>query len=138
MTKSRTFAVAAVLTLGLSGCMGAGLLARTGAKSLFGEKEKPPAERIAAAQEEAIAAVHGGSPDVPIAWHDAKSGVQGTLIAVSGGDIPAECRLFQQTVILAGETLQGRVVACSQASGAWKLSDNRLKRNGDKESAGHP
>jgi hypothetical protein len=47
MTKRGRLVVAMALTLSLGGCMGAGLLARIGAKHLFGEKEKPPAERIA-------------------------------------------------------------------------------------------
>lgn len=74
-----------------------------------------------AAQEEAISAVHGGSSGTPITWSDAKSGVAGTLIPESGGDIPTTCRQYQQIVPLAGETLRGRVIACAQTGGSWKL-----------------
>lgn len=122
MKTSSTLVVWMILTFCLTGCMGVGLLARTGAKDLFGEKEKPPAQRIAAAQEQAISAVHGGSPGAPIAWNDEKSGIQGALMPEASDDSQAGCRQYRQTIILAGETLQGQVTACSQKDGSWKLS----------------
>ncbi|MBN9509189.1 MAG: hypothetical protein J0I21_08755 [Alphaproteobacteria bacterium] len=122
MTNRGLLAATLVLALGLDGCMGAGLLARAAGKTLFGEKEKPPAERIATAQEQAISAVHGGNPGTPIAWSDAKSGIEGALLVAAGGEVANGCRAYQQTVILAGETLQGRLVACSGGDGKWKLS----------------
>jgi surface antigen len=119
MMKLRLLIVALALMLGLEGCIG--LAARTGAQQLFGEKEKPPAQRIATAQESAISAVHGGSPGTPIAWSDTKSGIDGALTPTAGGEVPTGCRGYQETVVLAGETLQGRVVACAQNDGSWKL-----------------
>jgi surface antigen len=108
------------LMLVLPGCVG--MVAKAGADRLFGNKEKPPAERIAAAQESAISSVHGGSPGTPIAWSDEKSGVQGALVADAGPDGANGCRQYQQTVILSGETLQGHAAACPQKDGSWKLS----------------
>ena len=110
------------LLLALPGC-GAGMLAKVGAKELLGGKDKPPAERIAAAQATAISSAHGGSPATPIAWSDHKSGIQGTLVADDGPAGAGGCRTYQQTVILSGETLQGHVSACPQQGGSWKLSD---------------
>jgi surface antigen len=120
--KRGRLAVVMAQTLCLSGCMGAGLLAKTGANDLFGKTEKPPAERIAMAQESAISAVHGGTSGTPIAWSDAPSGLQGALVPDPGDDQADTCRRYQQTVILAGETLQGRITACAQTDGSWKLS----------------
>jgi surface antigen len=108
-----------LLPVALTGCLG---LATKGASQLFGEKQKPPAERIAAAQQAAIAEVHGGSPGTPIAWADDKSGIQGTLMPEVASDGAHGCRHYQETVILAGETLRGRVAACPQSDGSWKLS----------------
>ena len=118
-------AALAGLLLVLPGC-GAGMLAKVGAKELLGTKEKPPAERIAAAQGAAISSVHGGTPGTPIAWSDHKSGIQGTLLADAGPAGPDGCRTYQETVILSGETLQGHVSACAQKDGSWKLSDQAL------------
>jgi surface antigen len=110
------------LMLILPGCAGAGLLAKAGAHKLFGDKEKPPAERIAAAQEKAISSAHGGAPDTPVAWSDGKSGIQGALIADNVPVGADGCRAYQQTIVLSGETLQGRATACPQKDGSWKLS----------------
>jgi surface antigen len=122
MKTSSTLFVWMILTFCLTGCMGVGLLARTGAKDLFSKKEKPPGERIAAAQEQAITAAHGGSPGTLIAWSDEKSGIQGALTPEASDDIKTDCWQYRQTIILAGETLQGQVTACSQKDGSWKLS----------------
>jgi surface antigen len=116
--KRATVIALTIPALGLAGCMA---VAKAGADRLFGDKDKPPAERIAAAQEAAIAAVHGGNVGAPIAWSDATSGIQGALMPQSSGDVPSGCRQYEQTVILAGETLQGRAVACAQGDGSWKL-----------------
>lgn len=113
----------AALLLVLPGCVGAGMLAKTGAKALRGGKDKPAAERIAAAQGSAIASVNGGAPGTPIAWSDSKSGIQGTLIADATPPDADGCRTYRQTVILSGEMLQGRAAACPQKDGSWKLSD---------------
>lgn len=119
MRRATTSIAIILLSLDLSGCLG---LAKNGAQRFFGEKEKPPADRIATAQQAAIGDVHGGSPGMPIAWSDATSGIEGTLLPQAGGaDIPAGCRSYQQTVILAGETLRGRVIACPQGDGSWKI-----------------
>jgi surface antigen len=99
------------------------MLAKAGAKGLFGKKERPPAERIAAAQATAISSVRGGTAGTPIAWSDQKSGVQGTLVPDDGPAGADGCRTYRQTVILSGETLQGRVTACQQKDGSWRLSD---------------
>lgn len=120
--KRGRLAVVTTLALCLSGCMGAGLLAKTGANDLFGKREKPPAERIATAQESAISAVHGGTSGTPIAWSDAPSGLEGALVPDPDADNAASCRHYRQTIILAGETLQGQITACSQQDGSWKLA----------------
>jgi surface antigen len=125
--KPGRLAVVMIQTLCLSGCMGAGLLAKTGANDLFGKTEKPPAERIATAQESAISAAHGGTSGTPIAWSDAPSGLEGALVPDRGGDNAESCRHYQQTVILAGETLQGQIAACSQQDGSWKLASGPRK-----------
>ena len=110
------------LLLVLPGCA-AGMLAKAGAKELFGDKEKPPADRIAAAQEKAISAVHGGAPGAPITWTDEKSGIQGALVTDAGAPDAHGCRAYRQTVTLASETLQGDAAACQQKDGSWKLFD---------------
>ena len=117
--KPGAVTVVILLSLGLGGCVG---LATKGAERLFGEKQKPPAQRITTAQQAAITEVHGGSPGTPIAWSDEKSGIQGTLMPEAGGEVSNGCRQYQETVILAGETLRGRVAACPQGDGSWKLS----------------
>jgi surface antigen len=124
MMKRGRLIIVTVLALNLGGCMG---LATKGAQQLFGDKEKPPADRIAAEQEAAISVVHGGSAGIPITWTDKTSGIQGALVAEASGEVPNGCRPYQQTVILAGETLQGRVVACSQTDGSWKLFKGSLQ-----------
>lgn len=118
MMRPGPLTVVIVLTLGLTGCVGLG---KSAAQKLFGKKETTPTEKITAAQEEAISLVHGGSPGTPIMWTDATSGIRGALVPDSGADVPNGCRQYQQTVILAGETLQGQIVACSQKDGSWKL-----------------
>jgi surface antigen len=122
---TRLVVVAALLSL--NGCIGAGmgigLLARS-VVGLSGDREAPPAERIASAQERALTEAHGGGPGTPVAWSDAKAGIQGTLIQDGNADRPDGCRHYRQTVILSGETLQGLAVACPQNDGAWKLLGN--------------
>jgi surface antigen len=110
-----------LLALGLNGCMGVGMLARGGTRAMLGKGDEPPAKRVAAAQAAAIAAVRGGSPGIPIVWSDAKSGLQGALLP-EAGDEAGVCRRYRQTLIVAGETLEGRLVACAQANGTWRLS----------------
>lgn len=116
------------MSLTLDGCVGAGLhLARSafGTSSTDQDKEKPPAERITAAQEQAISAALGGGPDTPIAWSDKVSGLQGTLVQDGGGDAINGCRHYRNTVILSGEVLRGVLAACPQQNGAWKLQGER-------------
>jgi surface antigen len=110
--------MAVILTLALGGCMG---LAKLGSKHLFGKSKQPPAERIAAAQETAISLVHGGSAGTPILWSDQASGLHGALVPDAAGAAPPGCRDYRQTVILAGETLTGKLIACAQKDGTWKL-----------------
>lgn len=114
-------AIAVLLALGLCNCVGAGMLAKTGAKEIFGG-DKGAAERIAKAQEKAISAAQGGSAGAPIAWSDSASGIQGSFVLQSDGDAPQGCHRYQQTIVLAGETLQGVTTACQQKDGSWKLS----------------
>jgi len=113
---------------GLSGCIGAGmgtgLLIRT-AGNYIGSKETPPSDRIRDAQEQALTEAQGGSPGIPVAWSDDKTGLKGTMVEDGGADVPNGCRRYQQTVILAGEALQGSLAACHQEDGSWKLlNDN--------------
>ena len=114
-----TLLLAALLSCSLTGCVG--MVAKAGAERLFGDKEKTADERARKAQESAIAGALGGSAGTPIAWSDATSGIKGTLMPDSVGDAPGKCRHYQETIILAGETLQGPVTACAQQDGTWKL-----------------
>jgi surface antigen len=102
----------------LSGFKGPGQLALSASENLF--KKKSPAERIAAGQEEAISAVHGGSPETPIVWSDVKSGIRGAFLPDQNGDTPEDCHKYRQTIIIGGQTLQGEIVACLQKDGSWK------------------
>jgi len=117
-------AVALVGLLGLSGCMGLLNQGGGGSGDMFShkEKEKPAAERFAVAQETAISGAHGGTPGTPIAWSDAVSGLQGSLVPAPGDIDQNGCRKFQQIVILTGETLEGSVVACTLGDDVWKLA----------------
>ena len=118
--KATKAILAAALSFGLSGCVG--LAVKSGAQALFGDKDKPPAERIASEQGKALSSVHGGSAGTPIAWSDTASGIEGSLVADAGADDADGCRRYQETVILVGETLQGPVMACAQKDGSWKIS----------------
>ncbi len=122
--KLATSLIIAMAAMGLSGCVGAGMMvARTASDGLF--KEKSAAERIAAEQDKAISAVHGGSPGTPIAWSDAKSGIEGRFLPDQDGDAPEGCHKYQQTIIIAGETLQGQIASCLQKDGSWKLAGEK-------------
>jgi surface antigen len=103
--------------------MGVGLLARP-AMGLSSARQDPPGSRIAAAQEQALAQAHGGGPDIPVAWSDAKAGIEGTLHQEGSAEHADGCRRYRQTVILTGETLQGTAIACPRQDGAWKLLGN--------------
>jgi len=84
--------------------------------------DKPLTERIAAQQSKAISAAHGGAVGTPITWRDARSGLEGTLLLQADGSAPAGCHEFRQTTMLAGQSLEGRVVACQLSDGSWKLA----------------
>ncbi len=123
-TWTRKFFLMVVLAwalFSLNGCMGVGMAA----KSAFGDRELPPAERIAVAQSNVITEAHGGSPGVPIAWSDEKSGIQGVFVMDPAAGAPEGCHRFQQTIILAGEALQGQAVACVQKNGSWKVGEEK-------------
>jgi surface antigen len=120
-----TLLIIAIAAFGLSGCVGAGIMAaRTASNGL--SKEKSPAERFSAMQLEAISAAHGGSPGVPIPWSDAKLGIEGAFLLEPNGNAPEGCHQYQQTIIIAGETLQGRIIACPQKDGSWNLAAEAL------------
>jgi len=80
------------------------------------------AERVGDSQSAAISAVQGGTPGKPIAWGDSSSGLEGALVPEAGNPDAAGCRRYQQTMILAGEILQGPVTACIQKDSSWKLA----------------
>jgi len=123
MARLRLLAVILVATFGLQGCFGVGMVAHTalGDKAGLGGKGTPPAETVAAAQEQALTAAHGGSPGASVAWSDAKSGMRGTLIQDTRGGSPDGCRRYRQTIVLGTQTVQGAVSACPQTDGTWKL-----------------
>jgi hypothetical protein len=122
--KHAMLLVIALAAMGLSGCIGAGMIAaRTASGGVF--KKKSPAERIAAVQGEAISAVHGGSPETPIVWSDVKSGIQGAFLLDHNGDATEDCHKYRQTIIIGSETLQGEIVACLQKDGSWKLAGEK-------------
>jgi hypothetical protein len=98
---------------GLSSC---GMLVRTA----MNRSGKSPAARVAAEQGTAISEAGGGVAGAPIAWSDSKSGMQGSLLLTANAGAGG-CHEFWQTVILAGETLQGQLLACPQPNGAWKV-----------------
>jgi len=107
--------------------MGAGLLVRS-ATRYFDGGESPPPDHIAIAQQQALTEAQGGEPGVPVAWSDDKAGIKGAMVEDAGADAPKGCRSYRQTVILAGETLQGSLAACQQEDGSWKLLKDTAKK----------
>jgi surface antigen len=112
--------IAALALFGLAGCGGGDLLTH-GSKGVFGDG-KPLSERVGEAQTATISAVQGGTPGKPIAWTDSVTGLQGALVPDPGEPDAGGCRRYKQTVVLAGEILEGPVTACGQPGGSWKLS----------------
>ncbi len=112
-----------IAALSLNGCMGADFLARSASKSFI--EEKSPAKRIAAAQEKAISAAHGGDSETPISWSEAKSEIEGAFLLEPNAEVPDGCHQYRQTIIIAGETLQGQITACCQEDASWKLAGEK-------------
>jgi surface antigen len=94
------------------------------AHNAFGDKNKDGAS-IVAAQEQAIAAAHGGSSSELIAWSDRKTGVQGTMQRVSRTETADGCRQYNQTLNIGTEAAHGTVKACPRADGTWHLQSER-------------
>jgi len=91
-------------------------------RAVQAKREKPPAERISAEQSRAISAAGGGTRGTPIDWSDTKSGMRGTLRLEPSSNTPVGCNTYEQTVTLGSETLAGRVTACQQSDGSWKIA----------------
>ncbi len=117
--KKFTGLAALTLTLALGGCMA---LAGRGAKELLGGREKSASDKLTAAQEAAITGAHGGTAGIPIFWTEKNSGLQGALTPENEEISSNGCRNYRLTLAIGPEDLDGRIAACLQSGGSWKIT----------------